>query len=76
MRRRSLLVIGLFVMSGCASLPDREERRYRLAKWWKGLSEDVSIGSYQAQSDADKARHERTLVNDLNASIGNTPYRH
>ncbi|WP_165228234.1 hypothetical protein [Aquisphaera insulae] len=74
MRRRIFLVLGLIFMSGCTGLLDREERRYRIAKWWESLQEgNGSTGGYQAQSDVEKARHERTVINELNSLVGNSP---
>jgi hypothetical protein len=69
-----ILILGMLVMSGCAST--REERHERIAKifhdWWK--SGDSSGHSYQDESDESKAHHEETIVNTLNGWVGNKPY--
>ncbi len=68
------MILGLLLLSGCASMPAPEVRRERIARWFKRLfTDDGSGGSYQDESPESKAHHERTVINSLNGWIGNQP---
>jgi len=71
-----MLILGMLVLGGCASLSSPQERHERIAKafkdWWH--SGDSSSHSYQDESDESKAHHEQTIINTLNGWTGNTRF--
>jgi hypothetical protein len=62
------MVLGMLVLSGCASLPAPDVRRERLSRWFKSWWRGGDSAQNGSQPSADD---ERQTVDLLNSQIGN-----
>jgi hypothetical protein len=66
--RRTALVLGMLLLSGCASLPAPEVRRERISRWFRSWWKTGDTAQPASQPGADDELH---TVHWLNSLIGN-----